>query len=245
MDIRKGKQPHHPFQYMAQTLKMGFLGVLALSCFYAFNHLELSRYFPIKTVRVYGVNRVNPNDIQALLIPLVNRSFFNVNVEYIRDRLLQMPWVSDTFVKRYWPDRVEITVVEKNPIARWNDKALLSQGGELFTPTQNTYPGRLPIFMGPEGKQILMMQYYEEINRLLTPIHAKVSYLEMTPYATWKLTLDNGITLQIGHKDILTRFSHFVKVYPKIIGDRVGDVEYVDLRYSNGMAVRWKTSIKT
>ena len=56
------------------------------------------------------------------------------------------------------------------------------------------------------------------MNRLLTPLHAKISYLELTPYLTWKLTLDNGITLQIGHKDILTRLNHFVKVYPKIMG---------------------------
>ncbi len=65
----------------------------------------------------------------------------------------------------------------------------------------------------------------------------------LTPYFTWKLTLDNGITMQIGHKDILTRLDHFVKVYPKIVGDRVDDVEYMiyvilmELR-SNGR-IRW------
>src|SRR5665213_1359892 len=154
MDIRRAKGLHHPFHYAAQTIKLGFLGVLALAGFYAFNQFEVSHYFPIRTVRVYGVNRVDTKEVQSLLIPLVNRSFFNVNVEYIRDRILQMPWVADTFVKRSWPDQVEITVVEKNAIARWNKKTLLSQGGELFTPSQETYPTHLPAFVGPEGKQI-------------------------------------------------------------------------------------------
>ena len=90
---------------------------------------------------------------------------------------------------------------------------------------------------------VMMLQYFNEINRLLAPMHAKISYLEMTPYLSWKLTLNNGITLRIGHKDILTRLIHFVKVYPKIVGDKSADVDYVDLRYPNGVAVRWKTPV--
>jgi cell division septal protein FtsQ len=39
----------------------------------------------------------------------------------------------------------------------------------------------------------------------------------------------------------LTRLSHFVKVYPKIIGERAAQVEYIDLRYQDGLAIRWKT----
>jgi len=41
----------------------------------------------------------------------------------------------------------------------------------------------------------------------------------------------------------LTHISHFVKVYPKIIGERANQVDYVDLRYSNGLAIHWKNII--
>ena len=50
------------------------------------------------------------------------------------------------------------------------------------------------------------------------------------------------IVVRLGHKDCLTRLTHFVKVFPKIMGDRVGDVDSVDLRYANGMAVRFAQS---
>jgi cell division protein FtsQ len=85
-----------------------------------------------------------------------------------------------------------------------------------------------------------MLQHFKDINRLLQPLHVRILTLELTPYFTWKLRLDNGMMLQLGHKDILTRLAHFVKVYPKIVGSRVADIEYVDLRYPNGVAVRWK-----
>ena len=243
MDVRVGKPySRHIFQFVFYALKIALCGVVILSCIYAVNQIKLSRYFPIKQVEVFGVNRVDRQEVQALIQPLVNRGFFTINVELIRDRLLQMPWVSNTFVRRAWPDQIKITVIEKMPVARWNEHSLLSEAGELFSPKQATYPSHLPTFIGPEGKQIEMLQYYNEINRILDPLHARISLLELTPYSTWKVTMNNGISLQLGHKDILTRLGHFVKVYPKIVGSRAAEVDYIDLRYSNGIAVRWKAN---
>src|SRR5579871_6518997 len=205
MSARKGNQPHQPFQLFTQIINMTLLGVLILSCVFAINKFKLSHYFPIKNVRVYGVNRTEHQDVQDLLLPLVDHGFFNVNVELVRDRLLQLPWVSNIFVRRQWPDTIDVTVIEKNAVANWNLQSLLSENGELFSPDRQSYPTTLPSLNGPDGKQIIMLSYLNEINRLLLPLHAKIAYLELTPYFSWKLTLDNGITLQLGHKDILTR----------------------------------------
>ena len=245
MDIRKGKPLNNPFHYGAQILKVALLGAIVLSILFALNQIKFANYFPIKTVRVYGMNRTDRQEIQELLTPLVNRGFFTVNIEYIHDRLQQMPWISKLSVRRIWPDQIEVTVVEKNAVARWNQTSLLSEGGEIFSPKQETYPLNLPLLVGPDGQQMVMLEYLTQINKLLAPLHSKVSYLELTPFFTWKLTLNNGITLQVGHKDILTRLDHFVKVYPKIVGNRASDVEYIDLRYPNGMAVRWRAIFKT
>jgi cell division protein FtsQ len=224
----------------AQTFKVTLMGTLVLSVIFAFNQINLSNYFPIRTVRVYGVNRIDHQEVQDLLLPIVDKGFFGINVEYIRDRLLQIPWVSDLYVRRVWPDQIEITVVEKKAVAAWNNVSLLSDVGDLFFPKFETYPLHIPKLIGPPGQQIVMLRYFKHINRLLLPLHAKISSLELTPYFTWKLTLNNGMILQMGHKDILTRLDHFVKVYPKIVGSRVADVDYVDLRYPHGVAVRWK-----
>ena len=212
-----------------EVLKITLSGVLILTCIFGANQIKLSQHFPIKSVNVYGVNHLDRQEVQTGVLPLVNRGFFTVNVEAIRDRLLQMPWVSTTYVRRTWPDQIDITVVEKVPAARWNQQSLLSIAGELFTPKQESYPSNLAAFSGPEGKQIDMLQNYVAINHILSPLHATISYLELTPYSTWMIKLNNGITLQIGHKDILTRLDRFVKVYPKIVGNREADVDYIDL----------------
>lgn len=241
MGARKRKRSQQPFQQMSQPVKVTLLVMALLSCFLIASELNFSHYFPIKKVRVYGANRVDHQEVKGLMLPLVNRGFFTIKVDYIRDRLLQLPWVADVFVRRGWPDRVDITVVEKNAVAYWGRKGLLSDSGQVFTPREETYPQHLPQFKGPDGQQIAMMEYFNEMNRLLTALHAKISYLEMTPYATLRLMLDSGIKLELGRQDALRQLANFVRVYPKIVGGKAADVESVDLRYANGVAVRWKT----
>jgi cell division protein FtsQ len=240
VDAPKGNSFHRLFRYILRHGVFLTMAVLVLSAVYGFDQLQSSNYFPIKTVRVVGLNHLDKEDVKHALDPLVRRGFFSINVEYIRDQLQQMPWVSEIVVRRAWPDHVEIMITEKKVAARWNKGSLLSTDGNLFIPRESSYPSGLADFIGPDGQQITMLKYFVNINRILQPLHAKISYLELTPYLTWKLKLDNGMTLKIGHNDILTRLTHFVKVYPKIIGERAEDVEYIDLRYPNGMAVRWK-----
>lgn len=239
MKARKGKTPRNHLGILFQILKMTTLGAIIFSIIFALNQFNLASYFPIKTVRVYGINRVKQKEVHDVVLPLVSHGFFTVNVDFIRDQMLQSPWISDLNVRRIWPDKIEVTLMEKKPVARWSEDVLLSERGELFVP-KSEYPAGLPRFVGPEGQQIFMLQYFNNINRLLSPLRANISYLELTPFFTWKLTLNNGITMQVEHKDILTRLSHFVKVYPKIVGTRANDVDYIDLRYPNGVAVRWK-----
>jgi cell division protein FtsQ len=201
---------------------------------------KFKTYFPISTVKVYGVLHVDQQDLQQALTPLVSKGFFAIDVELIKDRLLQSPWVSKAVVQRVWPNQVFITVVEKKPIARWND-GLLSNNGEIFNPESSSFPDKLPQLKGPEGQHLQILQHYRKLSSLLTPLHFKIARLELMPDHSWNVAFDNGIKISMGYKDGLTRMGHFVKVYPKVIGNKFAEVEYIDLRYTNGLAVRWKT----
>lgn len=208
----------------------------------SFTKFSTSRYFPIHNVKIFGVQHLNHEEVQEMITPFVSNGFFKTNIDRIKERVLQLPWVSEVVVRKVWPDLIIVTINEKKPVALWNNTTLLSAAGELFSPPVTTYPADLPQLVGPTGEQIEMVQYYLKMSNVLMPLHFKITRLELTPAMTWSLTLDNGMKLSIGHKDILTRLDHFVKVYPKIVGNRVNDVDYIDLRYPNGMAVRWKSA---
>lgn len=217
-----------------------FLLVLAL-IFLSFDKIKQTTQFPIHQVKIYGVKHLDLQETQHMLLPFVRKGFFGVQVDLIKEQLLQVPWVADASVRRVWPDQVVIAVSEKNPVARWNRNRLLSSTGDIFNPVITSYPVNLPHFLGPEGQQMSMLEFYSKINSLFNPLHLKITRLELTPYSSWYVEFANGIKVRLGYKDVLTRVGHFVKVYSKIVGERAADVDYVDLRYPNGLAVRWKT----
>lgn len=222
------------------VLALLFIGGFFALGFEAYRSLHETRSFPVQLVHVYGAQHVDHDELQNLLKPLVAHNFFSVDMELIKDRLRQFSWVEDITIRRVWPNRVDIIISEHRPIAHWHDGSLLSANGDLFSKGEYESPANLPRFIGPDGTQGLMLQVFNDFNRELLPLHAKITTLELTSYQLWHLTLDSGIRLRLGHKNILTHLGQFVKVYPKIIGDKAKDVEYVDLRYPNGMAVKWK-----
>jgi len=217
-----------------------FVSLFLVSYFYTqFNQIN---YFSIKDVKVVGIQHLDQQEVQRLLLPLVRKGFFTVDVERIRECLLQLPWIGEAYVRRIWPNQIVIRVVEKVPLARWNSSSLLSTAGDIFTPMPlDTLSAALPQFNGPEGEQIHMLNYYSKIKALVRPLHSSITCLELTSAGFWRITFANGMKLNAGYKDILTQIGHFVKVYPHIIGKRASDIDYVDLRYHNGVAVRWKT----
>lgn len=227
--------------YGKKVILLAFFLIFLNILWWGVGKIKTSHYFPITSVKIYGVNHLNQAEIQQALFPLVSRGFFSTDVEVIKDKLLQSPWVSQAIVQRIWPGQVLVMIQERKPLARWNMTSLLSTTGELFNPDKSTYPSSMPQFIGLEGQQIQMLKYYLKLNKLFSALHLKMAVLELTPEQSWNVTFDNGMKLSVAHKDVLTRINHFVKVYPKIIGGRTADVAYIDLRYPNGLAVRWKT----
>lgn len=242
MNISKGNSILDILQYaFKQTVFLALVFFLTFLA-YLISQIHLTDYFPVQTVYIVGQKQIVRDDLRDIVKPLVMPGFFAINVDTIHDRLLQLPWVASVVVTKRWPNEIVINITEKIPAARWNKVNLLSTEGEVFRPKDIDQSHSLADFVGPDGQQIVMLKYFVDINRILLPLHAKISYLELTPTDSLKLKLDNGMTLKAGQSDILTRLTHFVKVYPKIIGDEAMNVDYIDLRYPNGMAVKWKNA---
>jgi cell division septal protein FtsQ len=54
----------------------------------------------------------------------------------------------------------------------------------------------------------------------------------------------NGIEINLGREDFTERLQRFVDIYPRILASQSDKIAVVDLRYTNGFAVRWTNSPK-
>lgn len=225
------------------TIKIILVCFFIYFCVFGIKNLKFSQAFPFTVVKVVGINKISQEEIRQVVMPFIQNGFFAIHLEELHDKIVQNPWTSKVIVQRKWPGELDINIIERTPIAIWNHDSLLSETGELFAPKNANY-SNLPVLVGPLNQHILMLSYFQNINRLLQPIHVRIRELDLNAYATWKLTLDNGIVLYIGYKDVLIRVRQFVKVYPKLISEKKADILSVDLRYPNGMAVKWKGELK-
>src|SRR5580704_15247453 len=64
-----------------------------------------------------GLNYASRSKVQRIFTPDFNRSIFSVPLAERRRRLLAIDWVEDASVSRIWPDRLEVVVRERRPVA--------------------------------------------------------------------------------------------------------------------------------
>ena len=114
---------------------------------------------------------------------------------------------------------------------------------EVFLPeTAVELPG-LPRLAGPQGLERRVLDSFLRIGRTLDPLGLQMTQLALDERRAWHVSLDSGVQLELGRVDGSRRLQRFVQAYPELFAGRMNELEYVDLRYSNGFSVRWRQVI--
>lgn len=171
----------------------------------------------------------------------IGRSFFATDLSEIKDSLEQRPWVESAAVKRVWPDRLQVEIREKKPLAYWNSDQLVSRNGELFSPGNPEVAGKLPRLAGPDERVKEVISMARVMADTLTGHNLGFAGLSLEQRGAWTLTMANGIEVVLGRDQVEERFERFITVYQERLASRSDEVSRVDARYSNGVAVQWKS----
>ena len=207
--------------------------LIVYGCIHYVVHLPV---FPLREIHVIGdAAHVTNEQVAAVIARELRGNFFTVDLAKAREAFEKLPWVRKVNVRRQWPDRLEVAVEEHQPLARWGSTALVNAHGEVF---EAAISSTLPVFFGPEGTAAEVVARYAEFDRLLAPIGRKVVLITLSARRAWQLRLDDGMVLQLGRENLEARLAGFVSAYQRTVARLPQPPSHVDLRYSNGFAVR-------
>lgn len=152
-------------------------------------------------------------------------------------------WVHHVDVVRRWPDKLTLTVHPERAIAYWNDDAFINDEGRVFS-SEYLQAGSVAQLYGPEGGQQSVMRQYLELNKALTRAGQDIEILTLDDRGSWHFTTSEGIRVMLGKDDIMERIQRFLLVVESVgLTERMNDIEQIDTRYPNGMAVSWAQSL--
>jgi len=223
-----------------------WLGLVILCAFffvaqYGYRYLNDPKHFSITAVDIKGDWRhIGKGQIQAASVPLLQAGFFGLDIKALQARLQELPWVEKVAVSRVWPGKVIIQLIERKPVARFNEYELLTDKGDLFAPPKSTFPNDLVQLNGPRDKAALLWRTYVGMQKVLMPLSQRITEVELANRGAWKIELDHRITVLLGREDLYLRLSHYVNVAPVLFQNREKQAKRLDLRYPNGMSVVWQ-----
>lgn len=223
-----------------------FISVIVSILFFSWHiHTRMSatEATPVSEINISGeMPYTVHSDIEEAIAQIDLGNFFNVNVDQVQQEIAALPWVYSVSVRKQWPNKLNIYVVDQRPIARWNGDFFLNKEGRAFQAERSRVKHALPAFFGPEGSENIALENFENLNNLLGFSGLAIDELVLSERFAWQLTLNDGVLLNLGRENRVERVQRFMDIYPQIKRNAKlkEQVDYVDLRYDTGLAVGWK-----
>ena len=196
---------------------------------------------PVESVVINGeFQRVSADQLEAVLREAMGKGFLAADLDAIQKQVAALPWVATARVSRHWPDALDVTVTEEEPAARWGKDGLLNSQGRLFVKHASHIPAELPRLSGPDGSEAEVAARFVNVQEKMVERGLAVAALGLDQRGAWTLMLSNGIGVRLGSHDVEARLTRFFDALDKVVIPVAADVQFVDMRYTNGFSVGWK-----
>jgi cell division protein FtsQ len=213
--------------------------------------------FHVVAVRVYGTERVSQPELIQLAQIGRGTSLLRIDVDRVRTRIMQHPWIRDALVRRVYPNELEVIVYERRPIAILESESgyLIDAEGYLLsqvTPAETAGLPRLVVRLSPPpslGEQMvdpavnaglrLLAQAHDSPffrNAVITHIDIMNTQRFLVRTRLGKFVVGTSLT------DIEAKLEYFPSI-DEALRTSMQRAEYIDVSVENQIVV--KTSART
>lgn len=207
---------------------------------YALNVLEDKAHLRLERVVIEGHARTTKEQVMSILNIAQGMPILDIDLEEVRQKVSALPWVRSALVERHFPSGLRIVIVEKTPIAVWQNRQKyfpLDQDGQTINDT-TTVLNNLVLVVGTDAPQNTpeLVALLERHPQLAANVRSAVRVGERR----WNLIfhdLNNGVIVYLPETDMESAVRRLQSLQEKgQILDK--DLKVIDLRLSDRLIVR-------
>jgi cell division protein FtsQ len=194
--------------------------------------------FRIAHVGISGRKHLSQDEILAIGGVSGRRSLLFLDPATVRDRLKSAPWIADATVLKFYPDSIQIDVVERTPFALWQHDGSVSVISAKGIVLQPYVPGpfrSLPLVVG-RGAETRAKDFLDLLAQH-PHIRQQVKAIVYVGERRWNLRLADGIDVRLPENDVgaalatLTKLDKDENLFSR-------DITAIDLRLPDRLTVR-------
>ncbi|MBK7044632.1 MAG: FtsQ-type POTRA domain-containing protein [Rhodanobacteraceae bacterium] len=217
------------------------LTLIAAPIIAALNGWLVEDRWPIRRLVVQGrFAQVNEADVRSAVAPQVRAGFFAVELDAVKAAVEALPWVESAEVRKHWPDRIDVRVEERLPIAFWGEDRLLSHRGDVFVANLAGVSQDLPHLDGPDLRASEVWAQHRAARERLADIGIDVRGTRMNQRGALSVFAADGAEFVLGRDQIRSRLERFVLAMHRLPVIERSRIARADLRFANGFAVVWR-----
>lgn len=195
--------------------------------------------FKIREVNLSGYNHMTPAEILQGAGIKASTSILFVNADDMRAKLEAMPWIQAASVRKQFPDRIDISINERQAFALWQVngeiKVIARDGIPIAPYSDDPRYVDLPIVVG-EGAEKRVGEVVDALARL-PAVKEQVRAAILVADRRWTLKLRNGIDVRLPEKGMDGALEELASLdRDKKLLSR--DITIVDLRLPDRVVVR-------
>jgi cell division protein FtsQ len=197
----------------------------------------------IATVSLSGQRQVSREEIFVAAGVTDRSSLLFLDVADARTRLEAIPWIAEATVRKLYPDRLQITVTEREAFALWQQQGkvhVIAADGTVLAAKVEPRLAALPFVVG-NGAAVKARDFLAVLDRY-PAVRDQVRAAILVADRRWNLRLKNGIDVRLPDTDVERALETLARLNAeKNLLNR--DITAVDLRLPDRLTVRLSDAV--
>ena len=241
--VDAGKKKKIQIQFKPVLLALGqfaLISVFAAAIWFLWPHLNR----PVVQVEFAGsLDRVDKQELSAEIEAAITTGLLTLDLNALDAEIERIDWVYAAEVQKIWPQRLVVRIEEQQPVAQWGDIGYLAASGVMVESIAFEDLRELPRLEVMLATPQEALELFYGLNAAMLTTGIALAELKETEFGSWSMVLENGSEILLGKEELMERIQRVMRAWQKIAPEHIDDIETVDARYPNGIAVKYSEDL--